>query len=100
MVFLFVSSKKHPLPDLEILAEESPPLPPDILGLFIGRHRMERRHDDLPSSPGAIYLFRRNLLRQCRDVDELAQEVRITVQHEVGHFLGLDEDELERWGLA
>jgi len=88
------------LPPREVLVAENPPLSPDILGLFIGRHLLERRNDDLPGSPGAIYLFRRNLLRACADREELAHEVRVTVQHEVGHLLGLDEDELEEWGLA
>ena len=90
----------EPLPSLEILTSEQPPLPPDLLGLFVGRDLLERRHDDLPGAPGAIYLFRRNLLRSCADREELAREIRVTVQHEVGHFLGLDEDDLEQWGLA
>ena len=55
---------------------------------------------DLPGAPGAIYLFRRNLLRVSADLEELAREVRVTVQHEVGHLLGLDEDDLEQWGLG
>ncbi len=90
----------EPLPRRELLVAEQPPLAPDLLGLFVGRHLLERGHGDVPSGPGAIYLFRRNLLRACRDAEELAREVRITVQHEVGHYLGLDEDELERWGLG
>lgn len=90
----------EPLPSRELLTAESPPLPPDILGLFAGRHLLERSSGDLPNAPGTIFLFRRNLLRFATDRDELAQEIRITVQHEVGHLLGLDEDDLERWGLA
>jgi predicted Zn-dependent protease with MMP-like domain len=88
------------LPAREVLTAESPPISPDVLGLFVGRHLLDRTHSDLPGTPGAIYLFRRNLLRACADREELAREVRITVQHEVGHLLGLDEDDLERWGLA
>lgn len=90
----------QPLPDPEILAEEDPPLTPDLLGLFVGRHLMERSVNEAPVAPGAIYLFRRNLLRACTDREELAKEIRITVQHEVGHLLGLDEDDLDQWGLA
>jgi predicted Zn-dependent protease with MMP-like domain len=88
------------LPAPEVLTAESPPISPDVLGLFVGRHLLSRTHSDLPGTPGAIYLFRRNLLRACADREELTREVRITVQHEVGHLLGLDEDDLERWGLA
>ncbi len=90
----------EPLPRREVLSAEDPPLSPDLLGLFVGRHLLERRHDDAPGTPGAIYLFRRNLLRVCRDEEELKREIRITVQHEVGHLLGLDEDDLEQWGLG
>jgi predicted Zn-dependent protease with MMP-like domain len=88
------------LPNREVLTGEDPPLAPDLLGLFVGRHLLERSHLDLPGAPGAIYLFRRNLLRACLDREELKREVRTTVRHEVGHLLGLDEDDLEDWGLA
>jgi len=90
----------QPLPTREMLTGNDGTVSPDVLGLFVGRPRMERSVSDLPGSPGAIYIFRRNLLRSCADLDELRREVRITVQHEVGHLLGLDEDELEEWGLA
>lgn len=90
----------EPLPSRALLTAEQPSLSPDLLGLFVGRHLLERSHADLPSAPGAIYLFRRNLLRSCADREELAREIRVTVLHEVGHLLGLDEDDLERWGLA
>jgi len=90
----------QPLPSTEMLSEENPPLTPDLLGLFVGRHIFAQLPTAVPGAPGAIYLFRKNLLRACADREELAREVRITVQHEVGHLLGLDEDELEDWGLA
>ena len=90
----------QPLPTTEMLGEENPPLTPDLLGLFVGRHLFAQLPTAVPGSPGAIFLFRRNLLRACTDLEELAREIRVTVQHEVGHLLGLDEDELEDWGLA
>jgi predicted Zn-dependent protease with MMP-like domain len=90
----------QPLPSREMLADENPPLTPDLLGLFVGRHVFAQLPTAVPTAPGAIFLFRRNLLRSSTDLDELAREIRVTVQHEVGHLLGLDEDELEDWGLA
>ena len=49
--------------------------------------------------PGAIVLFRRNLSRYARNREELLDELRVTIFHEVGHFLGLDEEDLEKRGL-
>ena len=90
----------QPLPSTDMLTEADPPLSPDLLGLFVGRHIFAQSPSAVPGAPGAIFLFRKNLLRACSDADELAREVRVTVQHEVGHLMGLDEDELEDWGLA
>jgi len=90
----------QPLPTTEMLTEADPPLSPDLLGLFVGRHIFAESHSAVPGAPGAIFLFRKNLLRACADADELAREIRVTVQHEVGHLMGLDEDELEDWGLG
>ncbi len=88
------------LPTREMLAEEDPPLTPDLLGLFVGRHIFAESVTAPPSAPGAIYLFRKNLLRACTDREELEREIAITVRHEVGHLMGLDEDDLDEWGLA
>jgi predicted Zn-dependent protease with MMP-like domain len=49
--------------------------------------------------PSSIVLFQRNLERFARSRDELAEEIAVTLVHEVGHFLGLDEDELYERGL-
>ena len=90
----------QPLPTADMLKGEHLALTPDLLGLFVGRHIFAQLPSAVPDAPGAIFLFRRNLLRSCNDLEELAREVRVTVQHEVGHLLGLDEDELDEWGLA
>lgn len=88
------------LPAPEMLTGEDAPLTPDLLGLFVGRHIFAQSVSAPAAAPGAIYLFRRNLLRACSDMEELQREVAITVRHEVGHLMGLDEDELDDWGLA
>jgi predicted Zn-dependent protease with MMP-like domain len=87
------------LPRLDLLKQADPPLPPDLLGLFAERDLFARSVHDLPQAPGAIYLFRRNLLRFCHDLEDLEREIRITVQHEVGHLFG-GEERLDEWGLA
>jgi len=73
---------------------------PLILGLFEGSSLPERRSDDLYGTVGAVItLFQGNLERQCADVDELVDEIRVTLLHEVGHYLGLDEEAVWRRGL-
>src|SRR6185369_1571367 len=61
----------QPLPTRAMLESEGNPLPPDLLGLFVGRHLLERSLGDVAGAPGNIYLFRRNLLRACTDREEL-----------------------------
>jgi predicted Zn-dependent protease with MMP-like domain len=46
-----------------------------------------------------IRLFKKNLERIAHDLDELAEEVRITVLHETAHYFGLEDDDLEKIGL-
>jgi len=73
---------------------------PDLLGLFVGVPLPEKSHLDLPQTPEAIYLFRRNLQRLAGDAGELAEEIRVTLLHEIGHYLGMDEQDLEAAGYA
>ena len=46
------------------------------------------------SLPPRILLFQRNLERQSRDLEDLRSEIAVTLYHELGHYLGLDEGEL------
>ena len=79
---------------------EPPALPGELLGFFSGSALSDRATDDPWSQlPSTIVLFRRNLERIAWDREQLVDELRITVLHEVGHFLGLDEDDLEARGL-
>ena len=60
----------------------------------------------LPDRPGAgelpprILLFRRNLERFAAGEGDLREQIAITLYHELGHYLGMDEDDLERVDLA
>jgi tetratricopeptide (TPR) repeat protein len=89
------------LPAREDLEAVDPPFPPNILGLFRGLpHGVE-----LAVPPGgrpvarAILLYRRNLARAVRTRQELTDQIRRTLLHEIGHLEGLDEDDLRRRGL-
>lgn len=74
---------------------------PTVLGLFsgvpVGERSLTSNSDHAPAS---IVLFQRNLERQAKTRAELIEQIAITLAHEVGHLLGLDEDELEERGLG
>ena len=75
-------------------------LDPRLLGVFSGLPYAEQSALGGPPQLTQIVLFRRNLERVTRDVDELREEIRITLIHETGHFFGLSEDELQAMGLG
>ncbi|MFZ4395409.1 MAG: metallopeptidase family protein [Kiritimatiellia bacterium] len=69
--------------------------PDDLLGLFEGPCHGERSTQDVSTQPPTITLFLENLCAQARDEPaSFRQEVRTTLLHEIGHYLGLDEDGL------
>jgi predicted Zn-dependent protease with MMP-like domain len=49
--------------------------------------------------PSAIVLFQKNLERFATSRADLIEQIGVTLIHEVGHFLGLDEEELYERGL-
>jgi predicted Zn-dependent protease with MMP-like domain len=73
---------------------------PDILGLFVGHeHGGEFRSDEVPLPP-QILLFLDNLWDYAEGDEAIYRdEVRLTYLHELGHYLGWDEDEVARRGL-
>lgn len=87
------------LTEMEALVDIDEDLDPDLLGLFEGNARC----DPLPQSPDEmprIRLFLDNLWDECGgDLATYRHEVRITFLHELGHYLGLDEDEVAALGL-
>jgi predicted Zn-dependent protease with MMP-like domain len=89
------------LPSDEIVFDARPFLDPELLGLFVGVALPERTHlgpgGDLPPR---ILLFQRNLERVAPDADTLRGEIAVTLYHELGHYLGMDEEELTGIDLA
>ncbi|MCX7819390.1 MAG: metallopeptidase family protein [Kiritimatiellae bacterium] len=65
---------------------------PDLLGLFVGRGHADDADDPLPAE---VLLFVENLWAEAEgDAAAFRMEVRRTLLHELGHYLGLDEDAL------
>jgi len=71
----------------------------DLLGLFVGPNRAEGVESGDPLPP-EILLFLDNLWAYAEGNEEIfREEVRVTYFHELGHYLGLEEGELEDRGL-
>lgn len=94
------------LENLDIIVEDIPGPEADgaadegtLLGLYVGVPLTER-YGDGPAMPDCIYIYRRPILAMCATADEVEAEIRTTLLHEIGHYLGLDESDLDRLGYA
>ncbi len=65
----------------------------ELLGIYRGVALTERTHD-MPLLPDEIAVFRGPIGRIARTRHEAVQEVRETVIHELGHYFGLNDDEM------
>ena len=85
------------LRNVAVVVEDENPEDPDLYGLFEGVPLTEGGPGpgDLPNR---IAIYRRPLEEDFADVDDLRDEIRITVLHELGHYFGLDEDRLAELG--
>jgi predicted Zn-dependent protease with MMP-like domain len=72
----------------------------DLLGIYDGVALTERGQYGFGELPDRIILFREPLLAVCADLDELRDEIHVTLVHEIAHFYGIDDDELHRLGWA
>ena len=94
--------------DVPILVEDFPSdqmiseqnVSPQILGLYVGVPRIEAESAQHDGDFTRVILFKKNVEKICRDRDDLIEQIQVTVRHEVGHHLGLSEEDLERLGLA
>ena len=84
------------------LAEAGIVDPDDTLyGFFQGTPLPERSLGDLPDPPSRILVYQRPLEEDFGDDEAaLVDEIRITLLHELGHYLGLSEEELDRLGFG
>jgi predicted Zn-dependent protease with MMP-like domain len=72
--------------------------PEELLGVYLGTPLTERGIEvDVPVSD-RIVIFQRNIEAICDTPEEVVEQVRLTVLHEIGHHFGLDEDELAEMG--
>ena len=77
-----------------------PPHLSDLLGLYEGIPLTERGDTYALALPDKITIYRHPILEICETVDDVIDEVHITVVHEVAHHFGIDDDRLHDLGYA
>ena len=70
----------------------------DTLGLYDGVSLTERGQYGFGEMPDRIVIYREPLLDLCADLDELRDQVHVTLVHEIAHFFGIDDDRLHELG--
>jgi predicted Zn-dependent protease with MMP-like domain len=79
-------------------AEGLDPREDTLYGIYQGVPLPDRSALDPPLLPDKITIFAEPLLEDFPDPDELREEIRLTVLHEIAHYFGMDEDEIEDLG--
>jgi len=88
------------LPSPDLLREMDIPPGEMLFGVFTGVPLTERSAIEPPLYPDVILIFREPLMAACHSFEELEEEIAITVVHEVAHYMGLSEEQLEELGYG
>jgi predicted Zn-dependent protease with MMP-like domain len=83
-----------------VLVSDRDPDDPDLLGLYEGVALTDRDSHYAGSLPDTITVYRDALLEACDRDDEVVEEVKITVIHEIAHHFGIDDNRLHELGWA
>lgn len=89
--------------NVAVLVEDFPPNQPSaqlgqqrlLLGLFHGVPKTKKSSFDLPTGPDHIVLYQKNIEAVCSNEDEVREQIRLTVIHELGHYFGMNENQLK-----
>jgi predicted Zn-dependent protease with MMP-like domain len=81
-----------------VVNDTSPPS--GLLGLYEGIPLTERYEYGGFALPDRITIFRRAICAVCHAEDEVTEQVRVTVVHEVAHHFGIDDDRLDELGWS
>ena len=95
---ILISVRKRPsrnmLEEMDLQPEEP------LLGLYWGVPLDERSVSDPPTLPDTIYLFQEFLEEMCETMEELEEQIEITLVHEIAHAIGIRDDRLEELGYG
>ena len=83
-----------------VVEDDAPDDDPELLGLYSGIPLTERGTWYAGVLPDRITIFRLPTLAMCETVDDVVEEVEITVVHEIAHHFGIDDDRLHELGYA
>jgi predicted Zn-dependent protease with MMP-like domain len=90
--------------NLAVLVEDMPPNQASpqsgqqrrlLLGLFHGVPTTKKSMFDLPTGPDHVVLYQKNIEAVCSSDAEVRKQIRLTIIHELGHYFGMDEDQLK-----
>ncbi|WP_403024312.1 metallopeptidase family protein [Salinibacterium sp. GXW1014] len=70
----------------------------DLLGVYEGVAITDRGQYGFGELPDRIVLFREPLLAACEDMDELKDQIHVTLVHEIAHYYGIDDVQLHELG--
>jgi predicted Zn-dependent protease with MMP-like domain len=93
-------------PSRKVMEEKGIADPEELCGLFSGVALPDKSVEHSGTLPEVVTIYRMGILAAARDrfgrtnPRRLREEIRITVLHELAHFHGLDEDELEELGYG
>ncbi|MBK6562208.1 MAG: metallopeptidase family protein [Dehalococcoidia bacterium] len=71
-----------------------------LLGLYHGIPLTKRGEYYNLVAPDKISIYQEHIEAVCRDDDEIREQVRKTVLHELGHYFGIDDDRLHQLGMG
>jgi predicted Zn-dependent protease with MMP-like domain len=71
-----------------------------LLGMYRGTSLMDRSATYPPIYPDTIILFQEPLEKMCETIEELEEQIEITVVHEIAHFIGISEERLAELGYG
>jgi predicted Zn-dependent protease with MMP-like domain len=86
--------------NVAVLVEDLPPNQRShpkrlLLGVFHGIPTTKKSVFDIPTGPDHIVLYQKNIEAICSSEAEVRDQIRLTVIHELGHYFGMDENQLK-----
>ncbi len=93
---IIISVRKRP--SKKLLREMDVSEDDTLFGVFEGIPLIERSVTSPPLFPDSILLFQEPLEAACETIEQLEEEIEVTVVHEIAHFVGMSEERLAELG--